>query len=123
VTAAAVRDAIRELARELAVLLPERADAITTAFERARANPENLEARETLRVLVHRLRGSAGSHGFDGLSREAGLIEDCLLAEGESLAEAGTWQRLAARVGEIRIGAERAAREAEGEGLAAEVKP
>lgn len=122
-TAEAVRNAIRELARELAVLLPARAEAITIAFERARASPENLEARETLRVLVHRLRGSAGSHGFDELSREAGLIEDCLLAEGESLAERGTWQRLAAWVGEIRTGAERAASEAEGERLAAEVKP
>jgi hypothetical protein len=64
---------------------------------------------------VHRLRGSAGSHGFDGLSREAGVIEDCLLAGGEALADEGTWRLLAARVGEIQRGAERAAREAEGE--------
>jgi hypothetical protein len=113
----AVRSALRELARELAVLLPARADAIAEAFERARANPSSVEARESLRVLAHRMRGSAGSHGFDGLSREAGVIEDCLLAGKESLA-ADVWSLLAARVGEIRAGAERAAREA-----AAEVQP
>ena len=110
-----VRAALRELSRELAVLLPERARAIAAAFDRARANPESVEAREALRVLVHRMRGSAGSHGFHELSRDAGLIEDELLG-GESSFSQEVWSRLASRVEEIRTRAERVARDAESPG-------
>ncbi|MGO8995015.1 MAG: Hpt domain-containing protein [Polyangiaceae bacterium] len=111
----AVREALRELAREMAALLPERADAIAKAFERARANPESGEAREGLRVLAHRMRGSAGSHGFAELSRDAGVIEDEILAAG-SILTAEVWALLAARVAQICAEASRAAREASAEG-------
>jgi hypothetical protein len=114
VTHDAVRAALRELARELAPLLPERARAIAVAFERARANPDDREARGTLRLLVHRMRGTAGSHGFLDLSREAGCIEDGIMAEDAEAAS--DWASWAERVEKIRAGAERAARDAASEG-------
>lgn len=111
----AVRAALRDLALELAGLLPERAEAIAEAFARARASPGSVEARENLRVLAHRMRGSAGSHGFEELSVEAGLIEDALLAGGDAV-PAEAWDGMAERVAKIRAGAASAAREAREEG-------
>jgi HPt (histidine-containing phosphotransfer) domain-containing protein len=111
----AVRAALRELARELAPLLPERAEAIAAAFAQAHANPESGEAREALRVLVHRMRGTAGSHGFHDLSVEAGCIEDEILAGDERGIDEATWTELAARVETIRAGAARAARDVSSE--------
>lgn len=35
---------------------------------------------EDVRRLAHQLRGSAGSYGFDGLTQQAGRVEDALRA-------------------------------------------
>jgi HPt (histidine-containing phosphotransfer) domain-containing protein len=112
VTTDDVRAALVELARELATVLPARADAIAAAFARARANPESSEAREELRGLAHRMRGTAGSHGFHDLSVEAGSIEDEILSRAGSVIPESAWALLAARVESIRAGAARAADDA-----------
>ncbi len=111
----ALRAALRELATELAPLLPERAEAISRAFEDARAQPENGDAREKLRVLVHRLRGTAGSHGFHAISRSAGLIEDRILSAAGAPLDDAAWLALAGYVADVKDCAARAPQEIPGE--------
>jgi HPt (histidine-containing phosphotransfer) domain-containing protein len=104
----AIRAALRELAMELAPLLAARAEAISQAFEDARAQPESGDAREKLRVLAHRLRGTAGSHGFHAISRSAGLIEDRILSAPGAPLDDAAWLVLAGYVADVKDGAARA---------------
>ncbi len=108
----AVQQALKELARELAPLLGDRAEAIRSAFEAARvAAPDDREKREQLRILAHRLRGTAGSHGFTAISDDAGHIEEKLIAAGDGAIDATSWTTIAGHVEGIRVAAARAARE------------
>jgi HPt (histidine-containing phosphotransfer) domain-containing protein len=111
-----VRVALRELAQELAPLLPARAEAIASAFETARARPESADARESLRLLAHRMRGTAGSHGFHALSKSAGLIEDRILSADGTVLDDEAWVAIAEYVQDIRDGAARAPHEIPSEG-------
>jgi CheY-like chemotaxis protein len=104
-----VRAAARELARELAVTLPDRAGELAEAFGRARAAPESDEARDAVRRVAHRLRGTAGSHGFAAIGAAAASIEDALLA---GRPDDATWTALAAHVARVHDEAARAAQEA-----------
>lgn len=60
------------LVRAFAERLPERLEAIESAFRDAEL--------ETLQVLAHGLRGSGGTYGFDSLSQAAGVLEEGLRA-------------------------------------------
>ena len=50
------------------------ADAMGTAILALRSG--NQEASQSLRRMAHRLRGSAGSYGYERLGRLAGVMED-----------------------------------------------
>ncbi len=83
------------LERELAALrqdyartLVERVSEITAAVGSAQASPSNQVALSHARNLAHRLRGSAGSYGFDELGAYAARIEEALVNAGKLPAEA-----------------------------------
>jgi CheY-like chemotaxis protein len=61
--------------------LPRRVEVLAAALERARAD-RGIDTLEDARTLAHKLRGSAGSHGMDRLSEEAGRIEEALRRAG-----------------------------------------
>ncbi|HEY8041430.1 MAG TPA: Hpt domain-containing protein [Polyangiaceae bacterium] len=63
------------------------------------------------RRAAHKLRGSAGTYGFAALGAAAGAIEDTIL-EGNDGPDAEARSRIARRLEEMRVEADRAAREA-----------
>ena len=77
------------------------------------ANVGSLLARgawDDARRAAHRLRGSAGTHGFAALGALAAAIEELLLAEPAGLSE-DTRQRVATLAGELQTHAHLAAAE------------
>ena len=58
--------------------LPHRVDEMISLAETYKEDPEDVDLNQRLRLLVHKLRGTAGTHGLQKLSEEAGLLEDML---------------------------------------------
>jgi DNA-binding response OmpR family regulator len=65
-----------DLVREYTETLPQRIGELRDALRLAQRHPETLG--DALR-LAHRLRGTAGTYGFEAVSAAAGEIEDSLL--------------------------------------------
>jgi len=75
------------LVRAFAERLPERLEAIESAFRDADL--------EKLQTLVHALRGSGGTYGFDSLSRAAEDLEEGLRTGAGQAEIAAAVERLA----------------------------
>lgn len=56
-------------------------------------SPRDPKAREEAVRLAHSVRGTAGTHGLEGVSRAAGVIEQALLDTSEQL-DARRWRRI-----------------------------
>ena len=66
------------LKAEYAASLPGKVDQLAELVESvATGNPAALAE---LRTRAHRLRGTAGSYGFDAIGRAAGLLEEAVKA-------------------------------------------
>ena len=85
---------------QFAEALPEKAANIAALLTRG--------AWDDARRAVHRLRGSAGTHGFAALGALAAAIEELLLSEPAGLSEE-TRQRVARLAGELQTHADLAA--------------
>jgi CheY-like chemotaxis protein len=78
---------------EYASVLPRRIEALTSALAAAREKG-SVPMLEAARVLAHKLRGSAGSHGLLTISEAAAAIEEAIRhAEGDPAAS-GLWAKV-----------------------------
>jgi len=65
----------RELREHYLSVAQTKVDGLTFALLEARARPADDGAIERLRVLVHKIAGSAGAYGFDSLGFAAKALE------------------------------------------------
>jgi len=84
---AAIRAAMAELNAEYARALPGRIAELSEAIADARRGeaPPDLPR---IRLLAHRIRGTAGSCGWEAVGEAAGRIEDTVDKAGGTLSEA-----------------------------------
>lgn len=78
--------ALEELRANYRVELPERLEELSRALTAAWESSADLEGLNQVRVLAHRLRGTASSYGFLQVGEEAGQIEDLVI---EAIAAGG----------------------------------
>ncbi len=71
-------DALAALYRDYAKSLPRRVRRIGDALRASRRAPGDARSLEKARTLAHRLRGTAGSYGFEAVSAAAGRVEDAI---------------------------------------------
>ena len=74
-----VRAALQELREAYARALPERVAQLAAHVRDARVDGNAAPSWNLARLDAHRLRGSAGSHGFPEVGEQAGAIEDAIL--------------------------------------------
>jgi HPt (histidine-containing phosphotransfer) domain-containing protein len=99
----AIEELLAAARRQFAVSLPSKAADVEALVARG--------AWAEARRAAHKLRGSAGTYGFAEVGAAAGAIEDTLL-EGKDAPDAGARDRIALRLQEAHLEAERAARDA-----------
>jgi len=90
-------EALAQLKRVYARELPTKLAGIAEALRQARAFPEDAKVRGRAKSAAHKLRGSAGSHGFAEVGQAAGRIEEALILvdRGDrSPADASLWEAL-----------------------------
>jgi diguanylate cyclase (GGDEF)-like protein len=81
------------LAAEYIQQLPEKLSQLSQTLAEARKNPHQSAFLAEARLCAHKLRGTAGSFGFDKLGQAMGQIEDGLteLSKGKALKPPETW--------------------------------
>ena len=72
----AVLAALRELQTEYGKVLPGLVEKLAGAVREARGQMGDAARLEALRAQAHKLRGTAGSYGFRGVSEAAGRLEE-----------------------------------------------
>lgn len=97
---AEVSQALLELQEAYAGALPGLVAQLSGAAAEARLEGEAGEGLETLRMLSHRLRGTAGSYGFMEVSRAAAELEEVVRQLAEMPGDA-LWARVDALLGEM----------------------
>ena len=78
-------DLDRELREHYLSVAQAKVDALRAALIEARGQPAEGGAVERLRVLVHKIAGSAGGYGFDSLGMAAKALEKQILAAPDPL--------------------------------------
>ena len=73
-----LQDELEEVRQVYVKALTERLKQLNEAAEEYLSRPKNIETKNNLMTIVHRLRGSAGSFGFYGISRAAEELEEWL---------------------------------------------
>jgi chemotaxis protein histidine kinase CheA len=73
-----IEAAFLELRREFALTLPAKLRELEESVRGSRARPSDKAAWELARQTAHRLRGTAGTYGFEEEGEAAGVIEDAL---------------------------------------------
>ncbi len=104
---------LNQLQSSYGASLPEKVRTLAQALHRVRRQPDDSGAFVEARLLAHRLKGSAGSFGFDMVGDAAARLEEALdqvELKGPSRAEA--WSRIASVLTELVRAADRAAGEA-----------
>jgi DNA-binding response OmpR family regulator len=91
-----VAGTIQELTDEYRSALPQRIKELAHAVRHARDNEDDPVAWGEARIRAHRLRGVAGTYGFDRVGDAAGRIEDSLrrLLDREPRVREMAWQRI-----------------------------
>ncbi|HEY6911583.1 MAG TPA: Hpt domain-containing protein [Myxococcales bacterium] len=78
-------DLDRELREHYVSVGQAKVDGLSAALGAARRRPADPDSVERLRVLVHKIAGSAGSYGFDALGAAAKGLEKKILAAPSAL--------------------------------------
>jgi HPt (histidine-containing phosphotransfer) domain-containing protein len=78
----------RDLREHYLSVAQAKVDAVSAALAEARRQRSDAGSIEHLRVLVHKIAGSAGAYGFDSLGIAAKALEKRILAAPRPLAEA-----------------------------------
>jgi chemotaxis protein histidine kinase CheA len=88
---------MRELRDAFSLLLPAKLRELDEAVRLARVAPADRPAWERAHLIAHRLRGTAGSYGFDEEGETAGVIEDALevVAQDDPSARDRAWADIA----------------------------
>jgi HPt (histidine-containing phosphotransfer) domain-containing protein len=73
-------DLDRELREHYLSVAQAKVDGLAAALAGARRDPADPACIEHIRVLVHKVAGSAGAYGFDALGAAAKLLEKKILA-------------------------------------------
>lgn len=73
-------DLDRELREHYLSVAEAKVDGLSAALAAARSQPSDPGSTERLRVLVHKIAGSAGAYGFDALGAAAKVLEKAILA-------------------------------------------
>jgi len=73
-----LQDELREVREVYVKALEERLKQLENTVAEYRDSPGNIENRNSLITIVHRLRGSAGSFGFNEISMAAEELEEWL---------------------------------------------
>ena len=73
-------DLDRELREYYVSVAQEKVDGLSAALAQTRRQPADPGSIERLRVLVHKIAGSAGAYGFDALGAAAKALEKQILA-------------------------------------------
>jgi HPt (histidine-containing phosphotransfer) domain-containing protein len=96
----AVLAALRELQAEYGKVLPGLVEKLAREVGEARRAPADPARLEGLRAQAHKLRGTAGSYGFHGVSQAAARLEEAVQ---RALAEPGEerWAPLEAAVADM----------------------
>jgi len=73
-----LQDELREVRQVYVKALEERLKQLENTVTEYRDSPADIENRNNLITIVHRLRGSAGSFGFNAISTAAEELEEWL---------------------------------------------
>lgn len=73
-------DLERELREHYLSVAQTKVDGLSAALAGARGQPGDPDSVERVRMLVHKIAGSAGAYGFDALGAAAKVLEKTILA-------------------------------------------
>jgi diguanylate cyclase (GGDEF)-like protein len=102
-------EAFRTLQAEYARSLPHKLRELAGAVNLVRQEPANAQALDLARQVAHRLRGTAGSYGFEGAGAAAGVVEDVLIRARRNEAIADDWVKVEQQLAATFQAAEQAA--------------
>lgn len=101
---------LASLGAEYARALPERLATLVESVEAARSRRQDAVALDRAILEAHRLRGTAGSYGFPGVSDAARRLEESLQAARETTPDESAWDQIESRVASTLREAENAVR-------------